>query len=355
MKLVRVLLLLSLSLACWAAQAAGPTAAEPLKPPAPDVWETGLSDFSDADYGPAVERVMAGFEAEAGAKALKPGAHRSVGLKVYSESGAGLGTPPALVRAVISALVRRGFAPDRIFIVGRNEGRLRETGFLPALSRGGERFDGHPVLVLESQRHYDPVWFYESPLPAPYPTSRVKHDDPDVPTTDLERLRKDSAAEDRKSFLPAPLFLDTDFWINLPVYSDHPVIGLSGALANATLWNASNTQRFCRSPASAPTAIAEMAAIPELHETWRLTIVSLEHYQYIGGPLFNSLYTKSEPRLWLSADPVLLDSLMLNRLNAARKREHFPPLFENDRRLFEYAQQLGLGTAETKSARWHRP
>jgi len=142
--------------------------------------------------------------------------------------------------------------------------------------------------------------------------------------------------------------LDADFWINLPVYTDHPVLGVNGALVNATLWNASNTFRFFKSPATAPAAVAEMSAIPELREGWALNIVSLQLYQFIGGPYFNFLYTNSEPRLLMSTDPVILDSLMYEKLNAARKKNGFNPIPEDDARMLDFAQQLGVGSTDTK-------
>ncbi len=334
--------------AASAAHAAGTEAAPLPEPPEPVVRDATLPAFSDGSYGAAVERLFADFEAGNGENSLHPGARGSVGLKIYTDSGPGLSTPPALVRAVINALVRRGFESKKIFLVGLNQTRLRQTGFLPALSKGGNSYAEHPVFVLESGRFYDAQWFYDSPLPARFA--------PGVLEQKATPADEDggSVAADRKSFLATPLFLEADFWINLPVYSDHPVLGINGALVNATLWNASNTQRFFRSPANAPAAVAEMAAIPELRESWRFTIVSLECYQYIGGPLFHSLYTVSEPKLWLSADPVLLDSLMLERINVARRHDHFRPLFDDDRRLLEYCERLGIGTAQAKAVQWRR-
>ncbi len=315
--------------------------------PTSPVWEHRLVDFSDADYRYAVEQLFQDFEHTTGRK-LVPGAKKKVGLKIYADSGPGLATPFGLVRGIIVALEKRGFTSGNIFLVGLNPLRLRLTGFLPSLATGIVPFPGHPVYVLESGKFYDPAWFYDSPLPSRF--------DPVTNDRAVEAAAGGKATttteEDRKSFLATPLFLDADFWINLPVYTDHPVLGINGALVNATLWNASNTFRFFKSPATAPAAVAEMSAIPELREGWVLNLTSLQLYQFIGGPYFNSLYTVSEPRLLMSADPVMLDALMLQRLNAARKKTGFEPISEDDARLLDFAQQLGVGSTDTAHVQW---
>ena len=311
--------------------------------PAAPVWEHKLADFSDADYRYAVEQLFQTYEKKLG-HAVAPGPKKKVGLKIYADSGPGLATPFGLVRGVIAALEKRGFASENIFLVGLNPLRLRLTGFLPSLATGVVPFPGHPVYVLESGKFYDPVWFYDSPLPSRF--------DPVTNDRAVEMAAGGKSTttteEDRKSFLATPLFLDADFWINLPVYTDHPVLGINGALVNATLWNASNTFRFFKSPATAPAAVAEMSAIPELREGWALNIVSLQLYQFIGGPYFNSLYTNSEPRLLMSTDPVILDTLMYEKLNVARKKNGFAPISEDDARMLDFAQQLGVGSTDTK-------
>lgn len=335
-------------------------AAPPIVPPLPNphVWQALLPSDStfvtpgpQSGYNDAVEALFAACEQATGRKLL-PGEKHKVGLKVYSDAGPGLATPKPLVRAVIVALQRRGFAARDIFLVDLSPLRLRMAGYLPTSAEASAPFEGHPVFVLESGRFYDPVWFYDSPIPYRFDPilsgrdsgfSRTNR----MPGADLFRNGSGDSdflqEDDRKSFLATPLFLDTDFWINLPVYSDHDTLGVNGALANATLWNASNTSRFFRSAATAPAAVAEMAAIPELRLTWALTLTSLERWQYIGGPQFNSLYTESEPRLLLSADPVAIDSLMLGKINRARKAAGFKPVPDEVRTL-EFAETLGVGT-----------
>lgn len=305
------------------------------------VFEARMPGFESVDYHQAIESLFAAYERDSG-RSLRPGPRGRVGLKVYSDSGPGLSTRPDLVRAVVAALERRGFARSGIFLVGLNAARLRASGFIPPLSVGGETFEGLPVLVLESGRHYDPEWYYDSPLP-----SRLE------PTGSDDAETPADLASDRRSYLPLPLLFSVDFWLNLPMCSDHPVLGVNAALVNATLWNASNTQRFFRSPATAPAAVAEMAAIPELRDSWALTLLSLERYQFIGGPVFNSLYTVSEPMVWLSENPVILDSLMRERIDRARRAAGFRGLPE-DLRLIAYAEALGLGSGNRVKTRWVR-
>jgi hypothetical protein len=310
--------------------------------PKEPLWEAHLKTFTEADYDVEVEKLIGAFEKSRG-RAIVPHIKKKVGLKIYSDSGPGMATPTALVHGVIAALQRRGYRNSNIFLVGLNQLRLRMTGYLPSLVTGVTQFQGNPVFVLESNRYYDPVWFYDSPLPERFDPIFAAHQTEGVPNNSTKE-------EDRKSFLATPLFLDTDFWINLPVYTDHQVLGVNGALVNATLWNASNTARFFRSPATAPAAVAEMSAIPELRQTWLFTIASLEHYQYVGGPYFNSLYSRSEPLVWLGTDPVMMDALMRARINQWRRHEGFEPIPDEIRTL-EFAETLGVGSTLIQSAK----
>lgn len=343
MRLSLLQLVVAIALVAGASAASGQSTATPAaNAPIAAVWQARLPAFDDSTYGRQVEALITQFEAATNRK-LAPGAKKRVGLKIYTDSGPGMATPVPLVKALIAALERRGFEKQNIFLVGLNQLRLRMTGYLPSLVTGKSPFNDHPIYVLESGRYYDPVWFYDSPLPQRFDPIFAQEQTKDFDNTSTRD-------EDRKSFLATPLFLDADFWINLPVYTDHAMLGINGALVNATLWNASNTARFFRSPANAPAAVAEMSAIPELRETWMFTLASLERFQYIGGPYFNSLYTASEPLLWLSTDPVLMDALMRDRIDDLRKRNGFEPISEEIRTL-EFAETLGVGTTKIDTAR----
>ncbi|MDR1818578.1 MAG: hypothetical protein LBR07_10565 [Puniceicoccales bacterium] len=278
------------------------------------LFEAQLPNFSRRSYDDAVSGLFTAFETRTG-RALKPGRAGSVGLKIYTESGPGIATPKNLVRAAIRALERRGFERGRIYIVDLSERTLRESGYLAPLRVDGggvETFEGCPVLALDTGKYYSRRWFYENPLPS----------------REIFAKQGDFAAErmlsDKQSMLPASLFLQMDFWLNLAVALDSPALGVSGALGNATIWNISNQRRFLDNPANAQKVAIEVAAIPEFQRSLVFHVLALERYQFVGGPKFDANHCVSEPRLWLSANPLVLDFLMLGRINNARERKGFP-------------------------------
>ncbi len=297
------------------------------------VWESPLA--SGSLYYTEVEGLLQAYEQQVG-QALQPGERGKVALKINTRGRAGLGTPLQLIRALIEALELRGYERDLIFIVDYSAYDLREAGVMPPLSESAAQFEGCPVLALDSEQYYDPDWFYDSPLPP------ALQQEPQLISEARTATELAEGAQGRKSFLPKPLLFEVDFWINLAVGVDDPALGIDGVLANATLWNVSNSRRFLVNQATASAAVAEIAAIPELEERLLLNFVSLERYQFIAGPYFNSIYSRSEPRLWMSRDPVALDRMLYDRINVRRVLEGFSEIEPLPRQL-PFAASLGLG------------
>lgn len=309
------------------------------------VWEVPIA--VENKYFVEVATLIDAYESKTETK-LDPGARGKVGIKVNTRSGRGLSTPLQLLRAVIDAFEKRGFARQSILIIDYSTRDLREAGILPPLGSDLVSFEGCPVYALDTELYYNEDWFYDSPLP-----SRRNQNPLLLNNSSNEGRPLEAGMQERKSFLPAPLLFEVDFWINLAVGVDDNSLGIDGVLANATLWNISNNQRFLSSEATASVAIAEVAAIPELNERMRLHFVSLEQYQYIGGPWFNARYTHSEPLLWMSVDPVALDRLLYDRINSLRLLNGFPEIASLPRQL-PFAESLGLGVFKQSQIRVQR-
>ena len=136
-------------------------------------------------------------------------------------------------------------------------------------------------LALDSHKHFEPDWFYDSPIP-PLLKDRPYNQGYTSSFSDFSNYEELPLL--RKSYLPIPLLFEVDFWINLAVGLDDPVLGVDGALANASLWNVSNHLRFFANQSTVAVAVAEILGIPELNQNLVLHFVALEEFQFIGGP-----------------------------------------------------------------------
>ncbi len=293
--------------------------------------ERKLEDFSDTAYAQATEELIAGFESRTGVT-LKPGERRRCAIKLSTQSGAGLSTPKGLVRAVADALVRRGFARENLFLCDVAAAPLRLSGYLPARADLEPRFEGLLVRSWDTEARAwagDPRLAYENPVP---PT-------PGLPIPEWH--------DPRVSLLPKPLFDEVDFWIQLPVITDSADLGVRGALACASIGNATNAERFTGNPRNAALAAVEMCAAPELDRRRVLSLVSLERFQVRGGPLFDAGWCRSEKVLYASANPVILDYLALSKIRSVRASEGSPDKDTAEPPLFQAATSGGvrLGSA----------
>jgi hypothetical protein len=279
--------------------------------------EQKLGGFEDNDYAPAIEKTLGEFEARTGV-ALRPGDLRRCGLKLSSDGGAGLATPKPLVRAIATALMRRGFRKEAIMLCDTKPESLRQAGFLPALSSQSQDFEGFPVKAWDS---FAAAWANESQL---------RYENQVLPRPGSQNVPWGDA---RVSVLPKLLIDEVDFWINLPVLSDSKSLGVHGALAAASLGNMANAERFLDNPFNASKAAVEVCAIPKLAKRNVLTMLSLERYQVLGGPSFDASWCRSEKTLLSSANPVIIDFIGLQKINAGRAASGIetihpePPIF----------------------------
>lgn len=315
--------------------------AAPLVPASPDpIFLTATGAGGGKGLPSSVESVITAIESAHGR--IRPDRYPRIGLKVYTHSGPGLRTPLPVVRAVIDALLARGYSRDALFICDLDAFRLRDAGFLPPLSRGGRHFEGVPVIALNDPQRIREDWFYDSPLPPTRFEARS------------EFGPREAYGDDRKSFLPAPLLFDADYWINLPVFTDHQALGINGALANMTLWAVTNQERFFDNRVSAAAAAAEIAAIPEYRATYGFTLASLDTVQFIGGPPFDANFTAGMPLVIASRDAVAIDRFALHQINTWRTARGFQPI-PTDLPLFRYAESLDLGNATLSPPRFQKP
>ena len=296
-----------------------------------NVFEVSVPEFTGENYARAVSALFRSYESASGKKITR-GEKGKVGLKVYTNSGAGLSTPLPLVDAVIDQLVRRGYKPADITIVDMSRRKLRECGFLPKVSqvRAGapDNYKGVNVVDIESGKYFDARWFYDNPLS---PKTVRKGVVSDIYNPEL-----------RKSYLPVPLFLTVDFWINLPMITDMEGLGVCASIGNASIWNMSNNDRFLKSPANASMAAAEVCSIPELKDSNLFTILTLEKGQFVGGAIFNSRCTFSESTILMSSNPVALDYIAWEIINHYRAHFNFEKI-EPMPALLNYCKELQIG------------
>ncbi len=240
----------------------------------------------------------------------------------------GIGPSPEVVKMTVSFLRMRGYSADRLALAAFSRDAAEAAGFYSGYS-------GCPLLTSETPSYFNENWYHESPLPPdPLEDARLK-----VRYPEDSALRKTMA---RRSHLPACLFMDDFYWINLTASMDDSYLGVRGAVASIALAGSSNTERFLNDETMAAAAAAQIMAVPELWTKRLFALVDLSSFQVAGGPDYNAEYRYGKEFLLLGNNPFALDYRAMEVIGEKRKQLGMDSRKREDRLLFSFARQLQL-------------
>jgi uncharacterized protein (DUF362 family) len=229
-----------------------------------------------------------------------------VGIKVNGLAGRGMSTRPALVDALVECLQGAGVRSRNIVIWDRLGSDLRRAGF--PLNVGGN----------EVQSYGNDVGGYEGRL----------------------TMHRSVA-----SLMARTLTERCSVIINVPVLKDHGICGVTLAMKNffGAIHNPNKYHLGTGDP-----YIADLYTHPAIRGKTVLTVADAVSAQCEGGPPFMPHWAWDFGGLMLATDPVAMDTVGWEIIEAERKRHGLPSLAEAKREptYIDTAAKRGLGTAD---------
>ena len=234
-------------------------------------------------------------------------------------------TGDELISAILEALFDRLVQPWEITVWDRRAADIARRSFRLQTRRGthevlaSERANsrGEIAAGYDGQARYFPSWLESSAR------------EPSLCTSLLN---------------PPPTVL-----INMPAAKHLPGVGLDGALTSLAFGSMNNTRRFFLSLETLVRAVVEI---------WRrrrgplrrcaLTVMDATNVVFHGGPVGLPAWCAAEDAIVMGADPVAVDAVTLEMIDARRREVHLPSCLEEGRLLLEAAQQAGIGNASPR-------
>lgn len=240
-----------------------------------------------------------------------------VGIKINTTAAPLQATRHAVVDALVDGLVAAGVARTNIWVFDRDPDKLRAAGY-----------DRPQEVAIIGATGWDADQFYENRL-----VGRLIWGD-------LLFGRDENLST--RSHLPRLVTRALTKLINVPVLQDHQTWGIAGCLHNFSIGLVDNARRFAPPRGLGDPSWLEIATLPPLRDKTVLHVLDALVAGYAGGPDFKPRYSWPAGVLYFSRDPVAVDTLALELLEAKRREQHIPPLGERTAWL-RAAPRWGLG------------
>jgi len=278
------------------------------------------------------ERVIPLLE-EQGGKTITPENFPKICIFLDLKCAPGLEPSQSMVDALLAFLRRRGFGVDALSLVYFTD-QIEVGNFLT----GKKTYQSFKIINSKRDEYFDRGWWHESSLPSTdHDRARLYLDYPDQPDKRQEL--------ERKSYLPACLFTEDTYWINVAVAMDDLMLGIDGAVGSLTLGASSNTDRFLKEKTMANAAASEILAIPEFWEKRIFSILDMSRFQFAGGGSFDAEFIASSDTFLIGVNPLSVDYHGIRHIAKQRSEKGFQYRPLDKISLFKFGRQLGLGDA----------
>jgi len=262
-----------------------------------------------------------------------------VGIKITTMGGPLLSTHRPIVQAICDGLQAAGVSPDHIIVWDKDGDDMRRAGYTP-MSAG----EGHVgISAIFPGTGYDPSTIYKNEIVGTLIWGDYEFIRRDTNDDLFDAARK--AVNDDKTYgnpggggdstlttgssIPQTSNNSYFAWlvthtctkiINVPVLTDNSYTGISGCLSSLALGCVDNNRRFQGDPTYGDPAICEILEKDFIRRKVVIHILDALVSEYAGGPRFNPQFTQSIGAIYVSRDPVAVDSLVLPRIEAWRKQ-----------------------------------
>lgn len=248
-----------------------------------------------------------------------------VGIKVTAAAAPAQATRVAVVDAIAEGLVAAGVPATNIVVFDRDAGKLAEAGFVE--KPGGYRVVG-----------FAPGGWDETKYIEGNPVGRLIWGD-------LQFGIEGNELSSRSHF-PAVLTQRCTKLINAPVLQDSETCGLAGCLYNLSLGVLDNHRRFEMTGEFGDPVIANVIRVPLLRDKLVLNVMDALVAGYAGGPAFKPYYAWNAGALYFSRDPVAIDSLCFQQIEAHRREAKLPSIKERAVHIMR-STLLGVGLSSS--------
>jgi uncharacterized protein (DUF362 family) len=227
-----------------------------------------------------------------------------VGIKINPSGAPACCSSPELVREIISAVQSVGVPTRNIIVYDRYSYEI-DVGSYPALLPAGVRIIGIQEAFSGGNGGYEPTIYCSANFFGEWET---------------------------RSYMAGIVAHDLTKIINVPTMKDHSASGVTGALKNLAYGTFNNVARTHRPPYSFTNPlIGLMCTVEPLRSKAVLHIMDGLRQVWHGGPLTQVQEFIDQPGIVMaSTDPVAMDSIELEVIEAKRLAHRAPSLWQRD-------------------------